>query len=108
MITIFAKEFLDGRRSITVTRTSADPALVRAVHRRLHAYLETRADAMSGLYQTLADARSALMSIYGIAWFNMARAQLKAIEAIEAISPDDQPAAVPVDANSHATAGRQS
>lgn len=76
MIVVSAAELRSGKRIIQVSDCNGSAAAVAAIRTR-DAVLFARADErQTAVYDTLADARSGVMSDFGIGWFNLARRQL--------------------------------
>ncbi|MGE5504325.1 MAG: hypothetical protein ACM31L_07860 [Actinomycetota bacterium] len=83
MIRILAAAYPNGHRWIKLARVDGDPEAIRNRIRHVQEQYLPNADSQGGVYETLADAKSALMRNYGIGWFNLARGQLRRLEEAE-------------------------
>lgn len=76
MIVVSAAELRSGKRVIQVSDCNGSADAVAAIRTRDAILFARAADRQTAVYATLADARSGVMSDFGMGWFNLARRQL--------------------------------
>lgn len=76
MIVVSAAELRSGKRVIQVADCNGSAAAVAAIRDRDAILFARAAERQTAVYDTLADARSGVMSDFGMGWFNLARKQL--------------------------------
>ncbi|PWC95451.1 hypothetical protein [Azospirillum sp. TSO5] len=77
-IVVSAFGYKSGKRTIQVSDCNGSREAVENIKRRdrLHGSSSLIEDWQTGVYDTLAEARSGIMKHFGMSWFNMARAQI--------------------------------
>lgn len=76
MIVVSAAELRSGKRIIQVSDCNGSASAVAAIRKRDALLFARAAERQTAVYDTLADARSGVMSDFGMGWFNLARRQL--------------------------------
>jgi len=90
MIVVSAAVLRSGHRIIQVANCNGSAAAVNAIRARDASLFARAAERQTVVYDTLANARSGVMSDFGMGWFNLARRQL-----------DNPPVAVGMGAPAH-------